>query len=175
MLSSLMQGSTTLSKRSASDASLSMRATAFGGFTTSWLRVGIAVAVAVLGIAWITVYELAAEPHAMGDLNSKGTAIVSTSLPWMADMKNWNFLIGFGLIMIALIIASDRRTPLGRGRGVVVGMLSCFLFGLAWVVTYYMAASNINSIPIMKDLNQYNLLVGVGFMAVGFSFATKWE
>ena len=164
-----------MSKRSASDPSLSMRGAAFGGFTTSWVRVGIAVAVAVIGIAWITVYELAAEPHAVGDLNSKGTAIASTSLPWMADMKNWNFLIGFGLIMLALIIAADRSTPLGRGRGVVVGMLFCFLFGLAWVVTYYMAADHISSIPVMKDLNQYNLLVGVGFMAVGFSFATKWE
>lgn len=164
-----------MSKRSASDANLSMRAAALGGLTTSWVRVGIAVLVAAVGIAWITVYELAAEPHAMGELNSKGTAVVSTSLPWMADMKNWNFLIGFGLIMIALIIASDRSTPLGRGRGVVVGMLSCFLFGLVWVVTYYMAADHITSIPLMKDLNQYNLLVGVGFMAVGFSFATKWE
>ena len=164
-----------MSKRSASDPGLSMHAASFGGFTTSWLRVGIAAAVAVLGIAWITVYELAAEPHARGELNAKGTGIVSTSLPWMSDLKNWNFLIGFGLIMIALIIAAHPATPLGRGRGVVVGMLACFLFGLAWVVTYYMAADHIGSIPIMKDLNQYNLLVGVGFMAVGFSFATKWE
>jgi hypothetical protein len=28
---------------------------------------------------------------------------------------------------------------------------------------------------VMKDLGNYNLLVGVGFMAVGFTFATKWE
>lgn len=164
-----------MSKRSASDQGLSMNARSLSGFTTSWVRVGIASAVAVLGIAWIAVYLIAARGHAVGDLNSKGTAIVHTSLPWMSDLKNWNYLIGFGLIMIALIIASNRTTPLGRGRGVVVGMLSCFLLGLAWVVTYYMAASHISSIPIMKDLNQYNLLVGVAFMAVGFSFATKWE
>lgn len=164
-----------MSKRSASDSSLSMRAGSFSGFTTSWVRVAVASAVAILGIAWITVYLLAAEKHAMGELNSKGTAIAHTSLPWMSDLKNWNYLIGFALIMIGLIIAAHPRTPLGRGRGVVVGMLFCFLFGLAWVVTYYMAASHINSIPIMKDLNQYNLLVGVAFMAVGFSFATKWE
>ena len=164
-----------MSKRSASDPGLSISARSLSGFTTSWVRVGIAVVVALVGIAWITVYLLAAEKHAMGELNSKGTAIAHTSLPWMSDLKNWNFLIGFGLIMLGLIIAAHRTTPLGRGRGVVAGMLFCFLFGLAWVVTYYMAASHISSIPIMKDLNQYNLLVGVGFMAVGFSFATKWE
>lgn len=164
-----------MSKRSASDPGLSISARSLSGFTTSWVRVGIAATVALLGIAWITVYLLAAEKHAMGDLNSKGTALAHTSLPWMSDLKNWNYLIGFGLIMLGLIISANRTTPLGRGRGVVVGMLFCFLFGLAWVVTYYMAASHITSIPIMKDLNQYNLLVGVGFMAVGFSFATKWE
>ena len=164
-----------MSKRSASDQSLSMRGMSLSGFTTSWVRVAIASLVAVVGIAWIAVYLLAAEKHAMGDLNSKGTGLAHTSFPWMSDMKNWNYLIGFGLIMLGLIIASHRTTPLGRGRGVVVGMLFCFLFGLAWVVTYYMASTSINSIPIMKDLNQYNLLVGVGFMAVGFSFATKWE
>ena len=164
-----------MSKRSASDPGLSMNARALSGFTTSWVRVGIASTAALLGIVWIVVYLFAAEKHAMGELNSKGTALAHTSLPWMSDMKNWNYLIGFALIMLGLIIAANRTTPLGRGRGVVVGMLFCFLFGLAWVVTYYMAASHISSIPIMKDLNQYNLLVGVAFMAVGFSFATKWE
>jgi len=152
-----------------------MHGRSLSGYATSWVRVGIAASVAIVGIAWIAVYLLAARDHAVGMLNSKGTAVVSTSLPWMSDLKNWNFLIGFGLIMLGLIIASHRTTPLGRGRGVVVGMLFCFLFGLAWVVTYYMAADNLSSIPIMRDLNQSNLLVGVAFMAVGFSFATKWE
>ena len=30
-------------------------------------------------------------------------------------------------------------------------------------------------IPVMDQLDQMNLLVGVGFMAVGFTYATKWE
>lgn len=164
-----------MSKRTAADPGLSMNARSLHGYTTSWVRVAIASLIAIVGIAWIVVYELAAEKHAMGVLNKAATGVVHTSLPWMADMKNWNFLIGFGLILLGLMVAAHKSTPLGRGRGVVVGMLFCFLFGLAWVVTYYMAASSINSIPVMKDLNQYNLLVGVAFMAVGFSFATKWE
>ena len=29
--------------------------------------------------------------------------------------------------------------------------------------------------PLINDLGQYNLVVGIGFMAVGFTFATHWE
>lgn len=165
----------TLSKRVPSDQSLSMNARALSGYRTSWVRVAVASLLALVGIAWIVVYVLVAEKHAWGELNDKGTAVAKTSMPWMSDIRNWNYLIAFGLIMLALIIAANKTTPLGRGRGVVVGMLFCFLFGLAWVVTYYMAADHLQSIPVMKHLEQYNLLVGVGFMAVGFSYATKWE
>jgi hypothetical protein len=28
---------------------------------------------------------------------------------------------------------------------------------------------------VMSDLGQYNLVVGIGFMAVGFVYATHWE
>lgn len=164
-----------MSKRSASDPKLSMNARALAGRTTSIIRCSVAIAMAAIGIAWIVVYVLAAEKNATGVIDMKTLKVVDTSLPWMADMANWNYLIGFGLIMLSLIVAAHPSTPLGRGRGVVVGMLFCFLFGLAWVVVYYMAADHLSSIPVMKDLNQYNLLVGVGFMAVGFSYATRWE
>lgn len=154
-----------------------MNARALSGFTTSWIRVAIASAIALVGIAWIVVYDLGPEKHVWAAKNF--LAPHKTSLMWMADMKNWNYLIGFGLILLGMIVAAHRTTPLGRGRGVVVGMLFCFLFGLAWVVTYYMTSGGTNppihKIPVMKDLDQYNLLVGVAFMAVGFSFATKWE
>ena len=53
-------------------------------------------------------------------------------------------------------------------------MLGCFLIGLIWIVTFYFVSQG-GPIPIMNDLEQYNLLVGIGFMAVGFTFATKWE
>ena len=53
-------------------------------------------------------------------------------------------------------------------------MLGCFLIGLFWIVLFYFAGQD-GPIPVMKDLGQYNLLVGIGFMAVGFSFATRWE
>ena len=97
-----------------------------------------------------------------------------TSLAWMGDLARWNFLIGFGLIFLGLAVAGHPSTPLGRGRGVVVGMLGSFLLGLLWIVLYYMTGQDL-SIPLMKELGQYNLMVGIGFMAVGFVYATRWE
>ena len=42
---------------------------------------------------------------------------------FMADLGNWNYLIGFGLFLLGLAVSAHPSTPLGRGRGVVVGML----------------------------------------------------
>ncbi|WP_238993376.1 cell division protein CrgA [Nocardioides caldifontis] len=90
------------------------------------------------------------------------------------ELEDWNFLIGFGVMFVGLLLFSHPRTPLGRGRGVVVGMLGSFLIGLFWIVLYYVTSQDA-SIPLIRELGNYNLLVGVGFMAVGFAFATKWE
>ncbi len=53
-------------------------------------------------------------------------------------------------------------------------MLGCFLLGLLWIVLYYITGQDL-SVPVMKNLGQYNLMVGIGFMAVGFVYATRWE
>ena len=127
---------------------------------TSVVRTGLAALVTALGIAWIAVYINVAQD---GD-----------QLTWMGDLGRWNFLIGFGLFFLGLAVAAHPGTPLGRGRGVVVGMLGCFLLGLIWIVVYYIAGSG-SSIPVLRNLDQYNLVVGIGFMAVGFVYATRWE
>lgn len=123
-------------------------------------RTVIAGVVAVLGIVWIAVYINVAQD--------------GESLTAMGDLGRWNFLIGFGLLFVGLGLLSNPRTPLGRGRGVVTGMLGCFLIGLVWIVTYYMASGS-DVIPVLRNLDAYNLIVGIGFMAVGFVFATRWE
>jgi len=145
------------------------------GYETSWVRTGIAIAFVLVGIAWLTVYtQLALDPaefaHDLQFVEPKNP------LPWMADLYKWNYAIGFGLILVGLVSSAHAKTPLGRGRGVVVGMLGCFLVGLIWIVTYYFVGQESSfHIPVMDKLNQMNLIVGVGFMAVGFTFATKWE
>jgi hypothetical protein len=143
------------------------------GYQTSITRTAIAAALVVLGIAWMVVYVNLAK-DAAEFTSFPGAKKPDNPIPFMADLGMWNFAIGFGLIFLGLSVAAHKTTPLGRGRGVVVGMLGCFLIGLVWIVTFYFAGQD-GPIPVMKDLDQYNLLVGIGFMAVGFTFATKWE
>jgi Cell division protein CrgA len=130
---------------------------------TSWVRTGISLLLVLVGIAWIVVY-----------LNVAGPSTDGTKLTWMGDLGRWNYLIGFLLIFAGMAFAAHPSTPLGRGRGVVVGMLGSFLIGLVWIVTYYVIGQDI-TVPLLTDLAQYNLVVGIGFMAVGFVYATHWE
>jgi Cell division protein CrgA len=129
----------------------------------------IAIVLVLLGIAWIAYYYIAvrADPTVAGS--------EAGSPKFMADLGNWNYLIGFGLLLLGLGVSAHPSTPLGRGRGVVVGMLSCFLIGLLWICTYYVFSNDITDLPVFNDLAQKNLIVGIGFMAVGFTFATRWE
>ena len=134
-------------------------------------RFGIALLLVVVGIAWIAYYYLVVrvDPTAVPAPDPGKPA-------FMADLGKWNYAIGFGLIMVGLIVAAHPSTPLGRGRGVVITMLSCFIIGLLWICTYYVfTGQHLDDIPVFNDLGQYNLLVGILFMAVGFSYATRWE
>lgn len=134
-------------------------------------RFVIAVVVMLIGIAWIAYYYSAVRVDPLTLPAPK-----AGSPAFMADLKRWNYLIGFGLLFIGLMVAAHPSTPLGRGRGVVVGMLACFLVGLAWICTFYvLSGTHLNEVPVFNDLDQYNLVVGIGFMAVGFSYATRWE
>jgi drug/metabolite transporter (DMT)-like permease len=134
-------------------------------------RFVIALVLIGLGIAWIAYYYVAVrvDPTAFPEPKpGKPT--------FMADLEDWNYAIGFGLVFLGLLVAAHPSTPLGRNRGVVVGMLGCFLIGLIWICTYYVfTGTHLDKIPVFNDLGQYNLLVGIGFMAVGFSYATRWE
>ncbi|MEI8406966.1 MULTISPECIES: cell division protein CrgA [unclassified Kribbella] len=50
-------------------------------------------------------------------------------------------------------------------------MLACWLIGLAWLVVFYVAGQDI---PVMNDLGNWNLLIGMGLIAVGFVVSTQW-
>ena len=132
------------------------------------VRFLVAVVMMALGVAWIAYYYVAVrvDPASAGDPGGPA---------FMADLGDWNYVIGFGLVMLGLGVAAHPSTPLGRGRGVVVGMLVCFLVGLLWICTYYVISNDVSRVPVMDDLGQYNLLVGIAFMAVGFTYATRWE
>ena len=133
------------------------------------VRFVISLVLVVAGIAWLVFYYTQARGNPQAVPPTKGSPKA------VADLGKWNYAIGFGLLMLGLVVSAHPSTPLGRGRGVVVGMLACFLIGLLWICTFYVFSNDLSSIWIFNDLGQWNLVVGIAFMAVGFSFATKWE
>jgi Cell division protein CrgA len=122
------------------------------------------------GLAWVAYYYIVVrvDPTAVPAPKSDGPAFI-------AELGRWNYAIGFGATFLGLVLCADPATPLGRGRGVVIGMLGCFLLGLLWICTYYVFANDLSGIPVMNDLQNWNLAAGICLMAVGFTFATRWE
>lgn len=133
------------------------------------VRFVIALLLIAAGIAWIVFY------YAQARGNPLAFPPVEGSPKAVADLGRWNYAIGFGLVLVGLMVSAHPSTPLGRGRGVVVGMLGCFLVGLVWICTFYVFSNDLSSLWVFNDLGQWNLVVGIAFMAAGFSFATKWE
>ncbi|MCW2835050.1 MAG: hypothetical protein JWN68_3003 [Nocardioides sp.] len=133
------------------------------------VRFVIALLLIIGGIAWIAFYYVSVrpDPSVFPVPEGKPKAI--------ADLGLWNYVIGFGALLVGLAVAAHPSTPLGRGRGVVVGMLGCFLIGLLWICTFYVFSDDLTPLWVFNDLGQWNLGVGIAFMAVGFTYATRWE
>ena len=51
-------------------------------------------------------------------------------------------------------------------------MLVMFGLGILWLVVYYLSEGNM---PVAGDLDAWNLLVGFGFIIVGFVLSTQWR
>lgn len=140
------------------------------------VRFLIALLLIAAGIVYVVLWTLyLRDLRAFDGKGSEPTPM----LPFMKGLDDWNWAIGFGALMIGLAISAHPKTPFGRGRGVVIGMLGCFVVGLLWICTFYVFADKVekdpSSIFLIGELGQLNLVVGIGFMAVGFTFATRWE
>ena len=66
---------------------------------------------------------------------------------------------------------SRKPVRVGGRRWIAPVMVGLWVFGLAWIVVFYLAPD----MKLMSTLGNWNLLVGMGFIAAGFVFATKWE
>ena len=132
-------------------------------------RFVVALVLMAAGIGWLVFY------YVQGRGNPLAFPPVEGSPKAVSDLGRWNYAIGFALLMLGLMVSAHPSTPLGRGRGVVAAMLGCFLVGLLWICTFYVFSDDLSSLWVFNDLGQWNLVVGIAFMAVGFSFATKWE
>lgn len=51
-------------------------------------------------------------------------------------------------------------------------MLAMFGLGLLWIVVYYLTQGDM---PLIGDIGGVGLLVGFGFIIVGFGLATQWR
>lgn len=68
---------------------------------------------------------------------------------------------------------TPKAVKIGNPSWLVPVMVTMFLVGLLWIVVFYLAGP---SVPLMKSLNNIeNILVGFGFIGVGFYLATRWR
>ena len=51
-------------------------------------------------------------------------------------------------------------------------MLALFGIGVLWLVVFYITEGNM---PLVADLQNWNLLVGFGFIIAGFGLSTQWR
>ena len=65
------------------------------------------------------------------------------------------------------------RTPvkIGSPRWILPLMLAMFIIGIIWIVAYYVAPEA----PWISTLGWWNVVIGFGFLAVGFVIATRWR
>ncbi len=66
---------------------------------------------------------------------------------------------------------SRKPKRVGGSRWVAPVMVACWVLGLAWIVVYFL----LPDLKYMRELGNWNLAVGMGLIAVGFAFSTKWE
>jgi Cell division protein CrgA len=73
-------------------------------------------------------------------------------------------------------VAAEAKTPKvkapGSRRWVPPTFIAVGLLGVAWLITYYIAGTEI---PFMSALGNWNILIGMGGMAAAFGIATLWK
>ncbi|MGI3781839.1 MAG: cell division protein CrgA [Janthinobacterium lividum] len=63
------------------------------------------------------------------------------------------------------------KAPSSR-RWVPPTFITVGLLGVAWLIVYYVAGT---AVPLMSDLGNWNILIGMGGMAAAFGLATLWR
>ncbi|GAB3765182.1 cell division protein CrgA [Microlunatus parietis] len=65
-----------------------------------------------------------------------------------------------------------RVKPPSSRRWVPPTFITVGLLGVAWLIVYYVAGQNI---PVMSELGNWNILIGMGGLAAAFVIATLWR
>jgi hypothetical protein len=69
------------------------------------------------------------------------------------------------------IVVHAPQGPLESPAWLAPTMVTAFLIGLLWIVTFYVTQTRF---PI-PGIGAWNMIVGFSFIGVGFSLATKWR
>lgn len=62
--------------------------------------------------------------------------------------------------------------PQASGRWLPITFVTLMCLGLLWLILFYVAGS---SIPLISDLGNWNIAVGMSLIVVGFVLMTKWQ
>jgi hypothetical protein len=54
-------------------------------------------------------------------------------------------------------------------------MLALFGIGVLWLVVFYITQGRMGGLPYASEWNNWNLLVGFGFIIAGFGLSTQWR
>jgi len=71
----------------------------------------------------------------------------------------------------APVVAETGSVELESPRWLAPTMIGSFLIGLFWIVIFYVSQTQY---PI-PNIGAWNMVVGFGFIGVGFSLATRWR
>jgi hypothetical protein len=69
------------------------------------------------------------------------------------------------------VVVHAPQGPLESPSWLAPTMVTAFLIGLLWIVTFYVTQTRY---PI-PGIGAWNMIVGFSFIGVGFSLATKWR
>ena len=54
-------------------------------------------------------------------------------------------------------------------------MLALFGIGVLWLVVFYITQGRMGGLPYASEWDNWNLLVGFGFIIAGFGLSTQWR
>ncbi len=68
-------------------------------------------------------------------------------------------------------VAQGSSVPTESPKWLAPVMVGAFIAGLIWIVIFYVTATKY---PI-PNIGAWNMVLGFGFIALGFSLATQWR
>jgi len=69
------------------------------------------------------------------------------------------------------VVVQTSHEPLESPRWLAPTMVAAFLIGLFWIVVFYVSQT---TYPV-PGIGAWNMIIGFGFIGVGFTLATRWR